>query len=102
MPFDGNSERSAPVRSLDAPPDEAHIIDEALKILGPNGERWIQGREADTWVGRTTDRCRTFLTKSGNSAGSGGRNQRNDAFEIPQIGSVGLAQHGPRLRAHSV
>jgi hypothetical protein len=29
------------------PPVEARIIDEALKILGPNGERWIQGREAD-------------------------------------------------------
>jgi hypothetical protein len=49
MPFDGN--RSASVRNLDAPhnplPIEARIIDEALKILGPNGERWIQGREAD-------------------------------------------------------
>jgi len=51
MPFDGNAERSAPVRLPDAPhsepPIEARIIDEALKILGPNGEKWIQGREAD-------------------------------------------------------
>jgi hypothetical protein len=51
MPFDGNAERSAPVRPADAlhcePPIEARIIDEALKILGPYGERWIQGREAD-------------------------------------------------------
>jgi hypothetical protein len=51
MPFDGNAERSAPVRLPDAPhsepPIEARIIDEALKILGPNGQKWIQGREAD-------------------------------------------------------
>jgi hypothetical protein len=51
MPFDGNAERSAPVRLPDAPqcepPIEARIIDEALEILGPNGEKWIQGREAD-------------------------------------------------------
>jgi hypothetical protein len=46
MPFDGNAERSAPVCFPDAPqnepPIEARIIDEALKILGPHGERWIQ------------------------------------------------------------
>jgi hypothetical protein len=50
MPFDGNAERSAPVRLPDAPhcePIEARIIDEALKILGPNGEKWIKGHEAD-------------------------------------------------------
>jgi hypothetical protein len=51
MPFDGNAERSAPVRLPDVPqcdpPIEARIIDEALRILGPNGEKWIQGREAD-------------------------------------------------------
>jgi hypothetical protein len=47
MPFDGNAERSAPIRLPDAPPLEARIIDEALNILGPNGEKWIQGDEAD-------------------------------------------------------
>jgi hypothetical protein len=51
MPFDGTSERLTPVRTLDAPqnepPIEARVIDEALKILGPNGARWIQGCEAD-------------------------------------------------------
>lgn len=51
MPFDANSERANPVRhpdpARDAPPIEARIIDEALKILGPNGERWIKGYEAD-------------------------------------------------------
>jgi hypothetical protein len=51
MPFDGNAERSAPVRLPDAPHGEPHIeariIDEALTILGPDGEKWIQGREAD-------------------------------------------------------
>jgi hypothetical protein len=26
---------------------EVRVIDEALKILGPNGEKWIKGREAD-------------------------------------------------------
>ena len=42
MPFVAPSVRSLP---LDVPhnlrPVEARIIDEALKILGPNGERWI-------------------------------------------------------------
>jgi hypothetical protein len=37
-----------PVRLPDAPhcepPIEARIIDEALKILGPNGKKWIPGR----------------------------------------------------------
>jgi len=48
MPFD-TSERSAPVRTLNAPPGElpvaARIIDEMLEILGPNGENWIQQEE---------------------------------------------------------
>jgi len=52
MPFDVTAERSAPIRTLNAPPREppveARIIDEALKILGPNGEKWIQGSEADS------------------------------------------------------
>ena len=30
------------------PPIEARIIDEALTILGPNGEKWIQCEEADS------------------------------------------------------
>jgi hypothetical protein len=49
MPFDGNAERSTPVRSLNAPlgepPVEARIIDEMLDILGPHGENWIQQAE---------------------------------------------------------
>jgi hypothetical protein len=31
----------------DVYPVEARVIDEALKILGLNGEKWIKGREAD-------------------------------------------------------
>ena len=34
-------------RAVDTDPIEARVIDEALKILGPNGEKWIKGREAD-------------------------------------------------------
>jgi len=51
MPFDGNAGRSAPIRTPDASaelPIEARIIDEALTILGSNGEKWIQGSEADS------------------------------------------------------
>ena len=33
--------------AVDCDPIEARVIDEALKILGPNGEKWIKGREAD-------------------------------------------------------
>ena len=51
MPFDGTADRPAAVRTFGtppcAPPVEARIIDEALEILGPNGERWIQGSETD-------------------------------------------------------
>lgn len=34
-------------RAVDTDPIEARVIDEALQILGPNGEKWIKGREAD-------------------------------------------------------
>ena len=34
-------------RAVDTDPIEARVIDEALKILGPNGEKWIKGRETD-------------------------------------------------------
>ena len=34
-------------RAVDTDPIEARLIDKALKILGPNGEKWIKGREAD-------------------------------------------------------
>jgi hypothetical protein len=33
--------------AVDTDPIEARVIDEALKILGPSGEKWIKGREAD-------------------------------------------------------
>jgi hypothetical protein len=33
--------------AVDTDPIEARVIDEALKILGPNGEKWIKGRETD-------------------------------------------------------
>jgi hypothetical protein len=29
--------------AVDTGPIEARVIDEALKILGPNGEKWING-----------------------------------------------------------
>ena len=37
MPLDGTTLLSM----------KARIIDEALRLLGPNGEKWIQGRRAD-------------------------------------------------------
>ena len=42
MPFDA-TEHAA----LDIDPVEARVIDEALRILGPNGEKWITGSETD-------------------------------------------------------
>jgi hypothetical protein len=33
--------------AVDTDPIEARVIDEALKILGPNGGKWIKGRETD-------------------------------------------------------
>jgi hypothetical protein len=34
-------------RAVNTDPIEACVIDEALKILGPNGGKWIKGRETD-------------------------------------------------------
>jgi hypothetical protein len=42
--FDEKEKRNAVV---DGDPIEVRVIDEALKILGPNGEKWIKDYETD-------------------------------------------------------
>jgi hypothetical protein len=39
--------QTSSAEQFDTDPIEARVIDEALKILGPNGEKWIKGRETD-------------------------------------------------------
>ena len=41
--FDEEEKRNA----ADGDPIEVRVIDEALKILGPDGEKWIKGYETD-------------------------------------------------------
>ena len=53
MSFDGTADQPATVRTSGTPPcgppADARIIDDALDILGPNGEHWIQNSKTDRY-----------------------------------------------------
>ena len=43
-------EQAIQTSSVDTDPIEARVVDEALKILGPNGEKWIPISESFTRI----------------------------------------------------
>jgi hypothetical protein len=72
MSFDGTADQPATVRTSGTPPcgppADARIIDEALDILGPNGEHWIQNSK--------TDRYRNIAWSVGRSGGRQASSER--------------------------